>query len=80
MSGLDFARDKEGVDDNVTSILNWEKSSEKLRKHFDQFFVPALFCVIICYRFFLSSLRFGRHKADVHRTSYALIFALMRVQ
>ena len=38
---------------------------------------------IICYKLlpdFLSPLRFGPHRADVHRTSCALVFALIRLR
>lgn len=30
-------------------------------------FLPDMFCVIICYRFSLSSLRSARHRIDVYR-------------
>ena len=76
----------------MLSIANASKAhwGQGVEKHFNQFFLPNLHCVIISemspvgaisvLQIFLSTLRSGRHRADVHRTSCALIFALMRVQ
>ena len=75
----------------MLSIANASKAhwGQGVEKHFNQFFLPNLHCVIISemspvgaisvLQFFLSTLRSGRHRADVHRTSCALIFALMRI-
>ena len=43
--------------------------------------MSVLFCVILFYMIFLGlRCRFGRHRADVHRTSCALAFSLTRVR
>ena len=55
--------------------------SYKNQKHFNQFTMSLLFCVIMCYQFFLGfRCRCGRCKADIHRMSCTLVFALIRVR
>lgn len=49
----------------------------KKRNHQSQPIYIMLLAVTI---FSWSSLRFGRHRADVHRTSCALVFSLMKVR
>ena len=41
--------------------------------------VSFILCYTVLYDFLGLRYRFGRHRADVHRTSCALVFALIRV-
>ena len=42
--------------------------------------VTFILCYTVLYNFFGLRCRFGRHRADVHRTSCALAFSLTRVR
>ena len=42
--------------------------------------VTFILCYTVLYNFFGLRCRFGRHRADVHRTSCALVFYLIRVR
>ncbi|MEQ3404386.1 hypothetical protein AAA168_14880, partial [Dorea formicigenerans] len=42
--------------------------------------VTFILCYTVLYDFLGLRCRFGRHRADVHRTSCALVFALIRVR
>ena len=42
--------------------------------------VTFILCYTVLYNFFGLRCRFGRHRADVHRTSCALVFSLIRVR
>ena len=42
--------------------------------------VTFILCYTVLYNFLGLRCRFGRHRADVHRTSCALVFALIRVR
>ena len=42
--------------------------------------VTFILCYTVLYNFFGLRCRFGRHRAEVHRTSCALVFALIRVR
>ena len=42
--------------------------------------VSFILCYTILYNFFGLRFRFGRHRAEVHRTSCALVFSLIRVR
>ena len=60
----------------IQSIIRY-----KHQKHFNQFTKSLLFCVILFYRFFLVSAAASvGTEQTVHRTSCALVFALMRVR
>ena len=42
--------------------------------------VTFILCYTVLYNFFGLRCRFGRHRAEVHRTSCALVFSLIRVR
>ena len=42
--------------------------------------VSFILCYTVLYNFFGLRCRFGRHRAEVHRTSCALVFSLIRVR
>ena len=42
--------------------------------------VTFILCYTVLYNFFGLRCRFGRHRAEVHRTSCDLVFALIRVR
>ena len=52
----------------------------KNQKHFNQFTMLLLFCVILFYIIFCFRCRFDRCKADIHWMSYTIVFALIRVR
>ena len=63
---------------SMHSLINYLR--QKLEAFQSVHHVTFILCYTVLYVFLGLRCRFGRHRAEVHRTSCALVFALIRVR